>query len=155
MSNSISGSAQKCLSYKNKQWRISWKRVSEQCNGWSKISQNSSMFVKTKNPSIFDIRHRLQNNRFNLFWWGEICFNYKGVLSTGKREPFEPSWITCNRRGNILVADVCNDVIHLLKSNGEFVNHVLTPISQISQPCGICVYKVWVVETNKNSGEII
>lgn len=24
------------------------------------------MFVKTKNPSIFDIRHRLQNNRFNL-----------------------------------------------------------------------------------------
>lgn len=73
------------------------------------------------------------------------------------RSPFNPRGIACDEQGNILVADVDNDVIHLLKSDGMFVTHVLSSISPISQPWGICVdsqNKVWVVERNRNSGEV-
>lgn len=88
---------------------------------------------------------------------GEVCFNYKGVPPAGKRQSFDPRGIACDKQGNILVADLGNDVIHLLKSNGEFVTHVLSPISPISQPWGISVdsqNKVWVVERNLNQGDV-
>lgn len=88
---------------------------------------------------------------------GDVRFNYEGVQPTVCRSPFNPRGIACDEQGNILVADVDNDVIHLLKSDGMFVTHVLSSISPISQPWGICVdsqNKVWVVERNRNSGEV-
>lgn len=57
----------------------------------------------------------------------------------------------------ILVADFGNDVMHFLNSNGKFVTHVLTSISPISQPWGICVdseNRLWVVERSNNEGEV-
>lgn len=88
---------------------------------------------------------------------GEVRFNYEGVQPTVCRSPFNPRGIACDEQGNILVADLDNDVIHLLKSDGMFVTHVLSSISPISQPWGIFVdsqNKVWVVERNRNSGEV-
>lgn len=88
---------------------------------------------------------------------GEFRFNYKGVQPEGKKAPFDPRGIACDEQGNILVADLGNDVIHMLKSNGEFVTHVLSSISPISQPWGICVdsqNRVWVVERNIHSGDV-
>lgn len=88
---------------------------------------------------------------------GEVCFNYKGIQPAGRRTSFEPRGIACDGEGNILVADVGNDVIHLLKSDGEFVTHVLSSISPISQPWGVFVdskNRVWVVERNHNEGGV-
>lgn len=88
---------------------------------------------------------------------GEVHFNYEGVQPTVCRSPFNPRGIACDEQGNILVADLDNDVIHLLKSDGMFVTHILSSISPISQPWGIFVdsqNKVWVVERNRNSGEV-
>lgn len=88
---------------------------------------------------------------------GKVIFNYTGDHPAGGRAPFMPRGIACDGRGNILVADVDNDVIHLLKSDGEFVTHILSSISPISQPWGISVDskdRVWVVERNNNAGEV-
>lgn len=49
---------------------------------------------------------------------GEVRFNYEGVQPTVCRSPFNPRGIACDEQGNILVADLDNDVIHLLKSDG-------------------------------------
>lgn len=90
--------------------------------------------------------------------FGDFCFNYRGVLSAANRAPFNPRGIACDGIGNILVADVGNDVVHLLKSNGAFVTYVLSSISPISQPYGICIDSenmyVWVVERYNNNGDV-
>lgn len=70
---------------------------------------------------------------------------------------YNPRGIACDRRGNILVADVLNDVVHSLKSSGAFVSYVLSSISPISQPYDICIgseKRVWVVERYNNNGEV-
>lgn len=88
---------------------------------------------------------------------GDVCFNYPGHQSSLCRSPFNPRGIACDEQGNILVADPDNHVIHLLKSDGNFVLYILSSISPISQPCGICVdsqNRVWVVERNIHSGEV-
>lgn len=88
---------------------------------------------------------------------GIVRFIYRGVQPTLSRSPFNPRGIACDERGNILVADLNNHVVHLLKGDGVFVTHVLSSISPISQPWGICVdsqNKIWVVERNMNSGEV-
>lgn len=88
---------------------------------------------------------------------GNVRFIYRGVQPTLSRSPFNPRGIACDERGNILVADLNNHVVHLLKGDGVFVTHVLSSISPISQPWGICVdsqNSVWVVERNMNSGEV-
>lgn len=88
---------------------------------------------------------------------GEVRFNYEGVQSARKTSRFDPRGIGCDGQGNILVADVENDAIHLLRSNGEFVTHKLSSVSPISQPWGICVdsqNRVWGVERNNNEGEV-
>lgn len=88
---------------------------------------------------------------------GDVRFNYPGHQSSLCRSPFNPRGIACDEQGNILVADPDNHVIHLLKSDGNFVLYILSSISPISQPCGICVdsqNRVWVVERNIHSGEV-
>lgn len=74
-----------------------------------------------------------------LTFYCEICFNFKGIQPAGRRAPSDPRGFACYGHGNILVADLDNDVKHLLKSDGEFVTHILFVISPISQPWGICV----------------
>lgn len=88
---------------------------------------------------------------------GVVRFNYPDHQPTLCRLPFNPRGIACDEQGNILVADPDNNVIHLLKSDGKLVLYILSSISPISQPCGICVdsqNKVWVVERNINYGEV-
>lgn len=89
--------------------------------------------------------------------FGDFCFNYRGNLSAANRAPFNPRGIACDGRENILVADVGNDVVYLLKSNGAFVTYVLSSISPISQPYDICIDSeniVWVVERYNKNGEV-
>lgn len=88
---------------------------------------------------------------------GNVRFSYLGVQPTVSRLPFNPRGIACDKQGNILVADLDNHVIHLLRGDGVFVTHVLSSTSPISQPWGICVdsqNKVWVVERNMSGGEV-
>lgn len=85
---------------------------------------------------------------------GDFVFNYTGQQPVIKRTPFSPQGIACDGRGNILVADVGNDVVHMLKSNGEFITYILSSISPVSRPWGICVdseNRIWLVEENTDS----
>lgn len=85
---------------------------------------------------------------------GYFVFNYTGQQPVIKRTPFSPRGIACDGRGNILVADVGNDLVHMLKSNGEFITHILSSISPVSRPWGICVdseNRIWLVEENTDS----
>lgn len=107
----------------------------------------------TKDICVSDIDEKV----IGLTHFGDVCFKYEGNPSAVCRSPFSPRGIACDGHGNILVADVENDEVHLLNRKGEFVTHVLTSFNHISQPYGICVdseNRVWVVERNKNVGEV-
>lgn len=85
---------------------------------------------------------------------GDFVFNYTGQQPVIKRTPFSPRGIACDGRGNILVADVGNDLVHMLRSNGEFITYILSSISPVSRPWGICVdseNRIWLVEENTDS----
>lgn len=87
---------------------------------------------------------------------GHFIFNYRGnQIRYGKH--FTPRGIACDELGRILVADTDNDVVHLLESNGEFITYILSSISPISQPWGLCVdsqNRVWVAERNVSKGDV-
>lgn len=107
----------------------------------------------TKDICVSDMDEKV----VGLTHFGDVCFKYEGNPSAVCRSPFSPRGIACDGHGNILVADVENDEVHLLNRKGEFVTHVLTCFNHISQPYGICVdseNRVWVVERNKNVGEV-
>lgn len=71
---------------------------------------------------------------------GDFRFSYTGILpAIQKSETFAPRGIACTRQGHILVADVENDLVHMLQSNGQFITHILSSISPIFRPWGICV----------------
>lgn len=85
---------------------------------------------------------------------GDFVFNYTGQQPVIKRTQFSPRRIACDGRGNILVADVGNDIVHMLRSNGEFITYILSSISPVSRPWGICVdseNRIWLVEENTDS----
>lgn len=53
---------------------------------------------------------------------GDFRFSYTGILpAIQKSETFAPRGIACTRQGHILVADVENDLVHMLQSNGQFI----------------------------------
>lgn len=91
-----------------------------------------------------------------LSYMGQFIFNYRGKqIKLGK--PFSARGIACDRLGRILVADTYNDVVHLLENNGEFLTYILSSVSPISQPWGLCVdsqNRVWVAERNVHKGDV-
>lgn len=66
-----------------------------------------------------------------LIMFGKVIFNYIGDYFVGGWVFFMLCGIVCDGWGNILVVDVDNDVIYLLKSDGEFVIYILLFISLI------------------------
>lgn len=59
--------------------------------------------------------------------------------------------IVCDGWGNILVVDVGNDLVYMLRSNGEFIIYILLFISLVFRFWGICVdfeNRIWLVEEN-------
>lgn len=84
---------------------------------------------------------------------GVFRFSYTGDQpAIQKSKTFTPRGIACTGKGHILVADVENDLVHMLNSNGQFITHILSSISPIFRPWGICVDAVdivWLVEEQK------
>lgn len=84
---------------------------------------------------------------------GKFRFSYTGNRpAIQKSTTFTPRGISCSGQGHILVADVENDLVHMLQSDGKFITHILSSISSISRPWGICVDavdRIWLVEEQK------
>lgn len=89
---------------------------------------------------------------------GDFRFSYKGIQTANlKLTTFAPRGIACTGKGHILVADVENDLVHMLQSNGQFITHILSSTSLIFRPWGICVDtvdRIWLVEEQKNEGGV-
>ncbi|XP_048748395.2 mucin-2-like [Ostrea edulis] len=64
--------------------------------------------------------------------WGRYRFTYTaGELNRQDTVPFLPFGICCDSFWNIIVADCCNDCVHLISVNGEFL-HLL-----FDKSCGL------------------
>lgn len=114
-------------------------------------------------PNIIDdIQHhtviKIQRNARTIFnkkgytTWGVHCTKSGEFLTT-----FTPRGIACSGQGHILVADVENDLVHMLQKDGQFITHILSSISPISRPWGICVDaidRLWLVEEQKYEGGV-
>lgn len=89
---------------------------------------------------------------------GKFRFSYTGNRPAIKKStPFTPRGISCSGQGHILVADVENDLVHMLESDGKFITHILSSISSISRPWEICVDavdRIWLVEEQKYEGVV-
>lgn len=89
---------------------------------------------------------------------GVFRFTYTGNQpAIQKSKTFTPRGIACTGKGHILVADVENDLVHMLDSDGQFITHILSSISPIFRPWGICVDnedRIWLVEEQKNEGGV-
>ncbi|XP_062588349.1 uncharacterized protein LOC134250029 [Saccostrea cucullata] len=86
---------------------------------------------------------------------GKFRGRYNGRLPSSCKDPFAPRGIDSDSLGNILVADVNNDFVHLLDKDVQFITHILSSINPVLQPWGLHVdYKdrVWVVERNNHKG---
>ncbi|XP_048747680.1 tripartite motif-containing protein 2-like [Ostrea edulis] len=74
---------------------------------------------------------------------GKFRFRYIGHPSNTK-EPFVPGGIATDSQGHILTADICNQLIHILDQDGQFLRYI--------ENCDLCfrlVY-VWTSETTSS-----
>ena len=113
---------------------------------YKEFTDNSKGELLFERPRYVCVNETNQNICVSDFKRGIIVLNHLGQLIVNYRgnkiicgKPFSPRGIACDRLGRILVADTDNDVVHLLESNGEFITYILSSISPISQPWGLCV----------------
>ncbi|XP_048743290.2 uncharacterized protein LOC125656745 [Ostrea edulis] len=85
---------------------------------------------------------------------GELRFAYNGKIpSQGKRE-FLPTSIATDRCGRILIGDANNPFVHVISSEGEFIQFV-SPKNGIRCPFAICVAdNKFLITGQKDSGDL-
>nr|XP_022308470.1 mucin-5AC-like [Crassostrea virginica]XP_022308471.1 mucin-5AC-like [Crassostrea virginica]XP_022308472.1 mucin-5AC-like [Crassostrea virginica]XP_022308473.1 mucin-5AC-like [Crassostrea virginica] len=70
--------------------------------------------------------------------WGRYRFSYiADKLNRPDAVPFLPFGVCCDSSLNIIVSDSCNDCLHLISVNGEFLYMLLTKSSGLYRPVAL------------------
>ncbi|KAK3096657.1 hypothetical protein FSP39_002153 [Pinctada imbricata] len=75
---------------------------------------------------------------------GKVRFIYNGQSSLQRK--FAARDVCCDNRGRILVVDLHNNAVHLLREDGEFLQYVLTELNELRGPRCLAMYEdtLWV-----------
>ncbi|XP_062616463.1 tripartite motif-containing protein 55-like [Saccostrea cucullata] len=66
---------------------------------------------------------------------GRLRFRYKGHTPAPKNKPFSPLGITTDSQSHILTADKCNDCVHIIDQDGQFLCYINFGLRN---PWGLC-----------------
>ncbi|XP_061166682.1 E3 ubiquitin-protein ligase TRIM71-like [Saccostrea echinata] len=67
---------------------------------------------------------------------GNLRFGYTGHTPAPKNKPFNPTGITTDSQGHILISDDNNDCVHIINEDGQFLNYI--SCNSIITLCGLC-----------------
>ncbi|XP_062571224.1 uncharacterized protein LOC134233257 [Saccostrea cucullata] len=72
---------------------------------------------------------------------GRLRFRYTGHTPALKNKPFSPLGITTDSQSHILTADKCNECVHIIDQDGQFLRYINCGLRN---PWGLCI------DTNDN-----
>jgi streptogramin lyase len=90
-----------------------------------------------------------------VFIFDKNCDPKGGYIGTGVDKDFDPRDICCNSKGNIIISDFTNNVIHILDQDGNVERLLNTASHDLRQPVTIATDvndRIWVTF---NDGNII
>jgi len=98
---------------------------------------------------------RITENKGQVFIFDKNCDPKGGYIGTDVDKDFDPRDICCNSKGNIIISDFTNNVIHILDQDGNVERLLNTASHDLRQPVTIATDvndRIWVTF---NDGNII
>ena len=98
---------------------------------------------------------RITENKGQVYIFDKTCYPKGAYIGTGVDKDFDPRDICCNSKGNIIISDFTNNVIHILDQDGNVERLLNTESHDLRQPVTIATDdsdRIWVTF---NDGHVI